>query len=83
MLEVDEKTAKEIMVPRTEMVALPSDATVSEIIERMRESGHSRYPVYDGTPDHIAGMLYVKDLLRAIAQEGADSVQIWTLSAPS
>lgn len=76
VLELDEKTAQEIMVPRTVMVALPSDATLKEIVERMSESGHSRYPVYDGTPDTIAGMLYVKDLLKAIEHDGADNVEI-------
>ncbi len=79
VLELDETIAREIMVPRTEMVVLPIDATVAEIVQRMKESGHSRYPVYEGRPDKIVGMLYVKDLLRAVERDGAGQFALDTL----
>jgi len=55
--------ADHIMTPRTEMVTLPIEATFEEAIERSRERGLARLPVYRGTPDDIAGVLYMKDLL--------------------
>lgn len=54
---------KEIMIPRTEMVALEQDATLEIALQNIMESGHSRLPVYAQTPDSIVGILYAKDLL--------------------
>lgn len=76
VLEMDEKIARDIMVPRTNMVAFSSTATVDEIVASMSEVGHSRYPVYDETPDHVVGVLYVKDLLAAVAEKGSKNVAI-------
>lgn len=54
---------KEVMIPRTEMVGLDQTATQEDALERILESGHSRLPVFDQTPDNIVGILYAKDLL--------------------
>ena len=63
IIDLREVDADHIMTPRTEMVTLPIEATFEEAIERARERGLSRLPVYRETPDDIAGVLYMKDLL--------------------
>lgn len=55
---------REVMTPRTRIVALPSTASVLEAWEAFRESRHSRLPVYDGTIDHVEGILLLKDLMQ-------------------
>lgn len=56
--------AHEVMVPRTEMVTVPTDATASTVLELAARSKHSRFPVYEKTVDDIVGVVYVVDLLR-------------------
>ncbi len=63
VIDLREVTAGQIMTPRTEMICIPFDATVADAVERARERGLSRLPVYRGTPDDIVGILYTKDLL--------------------
>lgn len=63
VFEFTEKTADDVMTPRTELVALPVDATLQETLAVVEESGFSRVPVYNGTIDNIVGLLLVKDLL--------------------
>lgn len=59
-----ETVVREIMVPRTDMVCIPADATTEELITTILSCGHSRIPVYEGTVDNITGILYAKDLLK-------------------
>jgi putative hemolysin len=58
-------SVRSIMTPRTEMVGLSVDATVDDILALMRENGYSRYPVFDGGPDHVVGIFYAKALIEA------------------
>jgi len=67
VFEFSEKSAREVMTPRTELVALPVEATLSEVLEVVRESGLSRYPVYDESIDNIIGVVLAKDLLKLLA----------------
>ncbi|HYU53116.1 MAG TPA: hemolysin family protein, partial [Gemmatimonadaceae bacterium] len=53
VFEFSEKNAREVMTPRTELVALPVEATLSEVLGVVQESGLSRYPVYDESIDNI------------------------------
>jgi CBS domain containing-hemolysin-like protein len=55
---------REIMVPRTDMASVSSDATVREVLATIVECGHSRIPVWDGTLDNIVGLIYAKDFLK-------------------
>jgi len=55
---------REIMIPRTEIVAVSTEATMEEIIDEVTESRHTRIPVYRGTIDNIVGILNVKDMLQ-------------------
>ena len=55
-------TAKQVMVPRTDMACIPSDITYDELNQLTAESQYTRYPVYEENMDHISGLLHVKDL---------------------
>ncbi len=70
ILELDSTTAREIMTPRVDLVALPADAPPAEFVEAMSSRGHSRIPVYEGTVDHIVGVLYARDYLKATSTPG-------------
>ena len=59
-----ETLVSEVMLPRTEIVAIPSNSTIQEIIELIARHGHTRMPVYSGSVDNIIGILNVKDLLK-------------------
>ncbi|MBO6100342.1 MAG: HlyC/CorC family transporter, partial [Spirochaetaceae bacterium] len=56
-------TAKEIMVPRTEIVAIPLDSTYQEILDLAEKTSYSRFPVYKEGIDDICGFVYLKDML--------------------
>ncbi|MBA3646871.1 MAG: HlyC/CorC family transporter, partial [Gemmatimonadaceae bacterium] len=67
IFEFGEKNARDVMTPRTELVALPVDATLDETLAVVEESGISRYPVYEDTIDEIIGVVLAKDMLRVVA----------------
>ena len=60
-----ETLAREIMVPRIDILALDINTPWHEVIDALTSTGHSRVPVYEETIDNIVGILYAKDLLRA------------------
>jgi CBS domain containing-hemolysin-like protein len=62
-----ERTAKEVMVPRTKVVGVPVEASYQEVIALLAEEGHTRMPVYDGDLDHIKGVLHTKDVIPLLA----------------
>ena len=64
ILSLRDTVVREIMVPRTDMAAVPIDATFKEILEAIISCGHSRIPVFEGTIDNITGLVYAKDLLK-------------------
>jgi CBS domain containing-hemolysin-like protein len=66
IFEISEKTAKEAMVPRTDLVALSVDENIDNILNVIKETEFSRIPVYEEKLDNIIGILYVKDLLKYI-----------------
>jgi len=66
--ELSETTVKEVMVPRIDTVFIALDAPRDELLETVTTCGHSRIPVYNETIDDVVGVLYVKDLLLAIAK---------------
>ena len=61
-----ETTAKEVMTPRTSMLAFEGEDTLDEVWDEIIENGFSRIPVYEETIDNIIGVLYVKDILNVI-----------------
>ena len=61
---------REVMVPRIDVFALEANASLPEAVQGMILSGHSRVPVYDEVIDNIIGLLYAKDLLKSMIDEG-------------
>lgn len=68
--ELSETTVKEVMIPRIDTVFIPLDVGREELFERICDSGHSRFPVYRETIDDVIGVLYVKDVFRALVKKG-------------
>src|SRR5689334_7980721 len=60
-------TAGQVMIPRTELVAVPAETTLAELVSRIAQGRHSRLPVYRGDLDDVVGMLHVTDVMKAIA----------------
>ena len=63
-IELGERDAGAAMIPRTEIKAVPQSATPADVEQMVLETGHSRFPVYDGDLDNIIGFVHAKDLLR-------------------
>jgi CBS domain containing-hemolysin-like protein len=72
VVRLDETVAREIMVPRVDMVAVDVEAPISSLAEYMVKSGHSRIPVYRDDLDHIEGIAYARDVLDRTL-EGSDT----------
>ncbi len=75
IMDIKDISVKEIMVPRTEMVAVSIDSTIDDVLKVIEEYEFSRIPVYENDLDHIAGILYVKDLIM-YAKEGLKNLNI-------
>ncbi len=67
IVRLEEATAREVMVPRVDMVTVEKDSSLRHVAQQMASMGHSRLPVYDGVPDHIIGVLHVRDVLEILA----------------
>ncbi len=63
IFEFDNRIAKEIMVPRTEIVSLSKDDTLDTFLEVIREEKYTRYPIIDGDKDHIIGLVNIKEMV--------------------
>ena len=72
ILRLDESTAREVMVPRVDMIAVESDTPLTTVANRMLEYGHSRLPVYGETVDNILGVVYSRDLLPLLGKTEGD-----------
>jgi putative hemolysin len=64
LLELSDYYAREIMVPRNAIVSISVDASLDQVLRRMREHEYSRLPVYDTSPEHIIGYVHYKDMMR-------------------
>jgi CBS domain containing-hemolysin-like protein len=71
-LRFKDTVAKEVMTPRLDVEAVPSDATVDEAIEACMRSGHARLPVYEGSLDNVIGVFDIRDSGRESDPEAAD-----------
>ena len=76
-----ETTAKEVMTPRTSMLAFEGEDTLDEVWDEIIENGFSRIPVYEETIDNIIGVLYIKDVLGVI-KKGETNVPIKNFIRP-
>jgi CBS domain containing-hemolysin-like protein len=69
IFEFDNRIAKEIMVPRTELITLLKDASMEEIIEIVKEEKYTRYPIIEGDKDNILGVVNIKEVLTDCIQQ--------------
>ena len=63
IIQLDRRTARDVMKPRSTMSMIPDDLSIEEMIAAARKSGHRRLPMYDETPDTIVGVLNTRTLL--------------------
>jgi len=79
IFEFGDTTAKEVMVPRIDIVAIPANFTLKETLDHISQNGHSRVPVFENTIDSIIGFLYVKDVVIWLSENGLESNKEWSL----
>jgi putative hemolysin len=79
IIEFGDTVVREVMIPRPDMVAIEARATVNDAMEVVMAAGFSRIPVYEQGIDDINGLLYAKDLMRAVRDKRGD-VQVRELS---
>jgi CBS domain containing-hemolysin-like protein len=71
VLEFTDTIVREVMVPRTDMVAIGGDASTDDAVDLVLESGRSRIPVTGESVDHVVGVIYGRDLLELFDQEAS------------
>ncbi len=76
VIELGEKKVHEVMVPRIGIRAVEVDDDLDRVLDLIVRAGHSRLPVYDDSLDNIVGILYAKDLLPYLKQNGAGAPRI-------
>ena len=69
VVELDTTVAREIMVPRVDVVAVESGTLMLELAEQMVAGGHSRIPIYEGDLDHIKGVAHARDILQYLIKD--------------
>ncbi|MCA9852380.1 MAG: CBS domain-containing protein, partial [Dehalococcoidia bacterium] len=67
IIDLEDKTAREIMVPRIDVAAAEISDTVDDVAALINERGFSRIPIYRENVDDIVGIVYAKDLLRSVS----------------
>jgi putative hemolysin len=72
IIRFGDTVVREVMVPRTDMIAVEASEEVGDAMERAMSVGHSRFPVYDDGIDDIAGVLFTKDLMKAEREGRSD-----------
>ena len=82
IIDFGDTVAREIMVPRTDMVTIGAGATIAEVVDMSIEKGLSRIPVYGENADDIEGIVYVKDAMRT-EREGGGGRAVAELSHPA
>ena len=73
--DLSETTVKEVMVPRIDVDFISVDTPPDELIEKIVQSGHSRFPVYSESIDNVVGVLYVKDLIYCFGRKSPIELQ--------
>ena len=67
VVQLDKTVAREIMVPRVDIVAVESEGPLDMLVDKMKTAGHSRIPIYEGDLDHIVGVVHARDVLQQLA----------------
>ncbi len=75
IVDLSSTTVKEVMVPRIDVAFVSLKMSTSALLEKISDSGYSRYPVYRETIDNVVGMLYAKDVLQSLIQEDTINIE--------
>ncbi len=75
VLDLNEISVEQIMTHRAGVKMIDADSDLDSLLREVLASPHTRHPVYSGNPDNIIGVLHVKDLLRAVDRQAADTPQ--------
>ena len=73
ILRLDVITAREIMVPRLDMLAVEADASMAQVSDMMVQGGHNRLPVYEDTIDNILGIVHSRDVMKVMASRDSQT----------
>ena len=65
IVNLNEKSVEDLMIPRSEIIALDQDKSYKEILEVIKEEGHSRFPVYKKNIDNVIGFFHIKDFIKS------------------
>jgi magnesium and cobalt transporter len=82
-MKVSDMQARDIMIPRAQMVVIKAESTLEEILPLIIRSAHSRYPVVGESPDDIQGILLAKDLLPELLNKDHSEFRMQTLLRPT
>src|SRR5262249_30762394 len=80
VLEFQDRTAKDVMIPRSRVEAIEVSMPLDKVLQLVTESGHSRYPVYRGELDNVVGLLYAKDLFKALEEHRPKTTSLREIS---
>lgn len=69
VIELSGKNVRDIMIPRVDVIAIPSNIAIEPLLKLIDDEGFSRIPVFEDTIDNIKGILYVKDLLKFVPEK--------------
>ena len=75
VLKLRGATAYDVMLPRTDIIALPADLTLDQAVAAVQREGHSRYPVYQSQLDDVLGMVHIKDIFAAVGRQAPFSLR--------
>lgn len=73
IIKAGDATAEDVMVPRADIAAIEATTPLMDVISVMVEMPHSRYPIYEDSPDNVIGMVHIKDVLRAMKERSTSS----------
>jgi CBS domain containing-hemolysin-like protein len=83
IIGLEDTTAREIMVPRIDVIALGAEATLEDALDVVVEKGVSRIPLYEGQIDNVCGVVYAKDVLRYLRQNGNAPLSLKEIARPA
>jgi CBS domain containing-hemolysin-like protein len=75
VFDLDERTVRDAMVPRTQIYGLSSDKTLADALRMFRDVPHARFPVYHESIDHIVGIVAIKELLGVMAESSGQTLE--------
>jgi putative hemolysin len=82
IIEIGDKSVREVMVPRTDMVAIENNSSLQDIVRIFKQHRHTRLPVFKGDLDHIVGLIHAKDLLLFYTLSSAPEFDIEKILRP-